>query len=172
MPKRSKILQLPEEIKATLDKRLISGGFSGYRELASWLAEQGFEISHSAIHRYGQEFEEKIAAIRIATEQAKAITDAVGDDAGATGDALIRLVQEKAFQVLVKMSDLDPEAVDFNKLTVSIAKLNNAAVTQKKWLADMKKKTEQAVENIEKKAECLDKKELLKMVKQEVYGIV
>lgn len=174
MPARSKITQLPPEVKAGLDRRLIDGSFADYAALAQWLRGQGFEISRSAVHRYGQEFEEKIAAIKIATEQARAITDAVGDDAGKMGNALISLVQEKAFNVLVKMAELEPDDVNFSKLTVAIAKLNNAAVAQKKWQAEVQKKADQAVKNIEAKAsgkKSLDP-ETMKIIKEEIYGIV
>ena len=79
MPARSKITKLPEHVKRELDKRLISGSFSDYRKLSAWLQEQGYEISRSAINRYGQAFEERLAAIKIASEQARAVSEAVGD---------------------------------------------------------------------------------------------
>jgi len=148
MPARSKITQLPPQIKAEFDRLLVAKNFSGYDGIAAWLRDRGYDVSRSAAHRYGQGFEARIAAIRIATEQARAIAEAAGDDAGATGDALIRLVQEKAFQVLVKMEDLDPEDVDFNKLTVAIAKLNNASVQQKKWMSEAKGKAKDAAEEV------------------------
>jgi hypothetical protein len=179
---RSKITQLPPEIKAEFDKILISKSFSCYDEITGWLNEQlreaGLEItvSRSAAHRYGQEFEARIAAIKIATEQACAITDAVGDDAGKMGNALISLVQEKAFDVLVRMEDLDPENVNFEKLTVAIAKLNAAAVAQKKWQAEIRRKAEQALENIEQKTAAGGRKSLdpetRRIIKEEVYGII
>lgn len=179
MPARSKITQLPPEIKAEFDRKLIERGFSDYDGIVGWLnarlAASGCEVSvsRSAAARYGQGFENKIAAIKIATEQAKAITDAVGDDAGKMGNALISLVQEKAFDVLVKMTDLDPDEVDFNKLTVAIAKLNNASVAQKKWQAELQKKAEKALVNIEEKLKTqkLDP-EALRVVREEIYGIV
>jgi len=147
---------LPPEIKAELDRELIGRSFTGYEDITEWLNKQlselGFEIrlSRSSIHRYGQGFEEKIAAIKIATEQARAITEAVGDDAGNMGNALTSLCQEKAFQVLVQMQEIDPADVDFNKLTVAIAKLNKTAVDQKKWMAEMREKTKQTAEDVVK----------------------
>jgi hypothetical protein len=82
MPQRSSILQLPEDIQAELNKRLVKNGFADYQGLADWLAEKGFQISKSSIHRHGQQFEERLSAIKIATEQARAITEAVGDEEG------------------------------------------------------------------------------------------
>ncbi|HAR97933.1 MAG TPA: terminase [Syntrophus sp. (in: bacteria)] len=179
MPARSKITLLPPEIKAKLDRLLIDRGFAGYDkivgEINNVLDAEGYEIrlSRAGTHRYGQGFEERIAAIRIATEQARAITEAAGDDAGATGDALIRLVQEKAFQVLVKMADLDPEDVDFNKLTVAIAKLNNASVQQKKWQAEIKTKTVAAADSavkVAKQGGLSDEK--AEEIRKRILGIV
>lgn len=150
MPIRSKILTLPDELKADLDKRLITGGFSDYTALSEWLKEQGFEISRSAVHRYGREFEERLSAIKVATEQAQAIAEAAADDAGSMNDALVRLCQEKAFQVLVKMTDLDPEKVDINRMGIMIARLTRASVTQKKWMAEVKEKVVRTADDVEK----------------------
>ena len=173
MPARSKITKLPPEVKAELDRRLIGGGFADYTSLAEWLAEQGFEISRSAIHRYGQEFEEKLSALRIATEQARAITEAVGDEEGVMGDALTRLCQEKAFQVLVEMQSLDPEQIDFNKLTVAVAKLNKASVAQKKWMAEVRFKARAAADDVVKTAKQGGlSEEKAEEIRRRILGIV
>lgn len=138
MPKRSKVTGLPEKIRAELDKRLIRKGFGGYTELSAWLAEQGYEISRSSLHRYGQEFEEKLAAIKIATEQARAITEAAGDREGAMTDALIRLIQQKSFDVLVGLSG-EKGKENLPKMGIMIARLASAAVKQKKWMEEARR---------------------------------
>ena len=172
MPPRSSISRLPKDIREAFEKKLIAGGFADYDGLAAWLKEQGFEISRSAAHRYGQEFENKLSAIKIATEQAKAITEAVGDEEGAMGEALTRLCQEKAFNVLIKMEDLDPEQTNISKMGIMIARLNRAAVTQKKWAREVKDKARQAVKNIEEKGKARGlSPEAMKMIKEEIYGI-
>ncbi|MBP8981234.1 MAG: DUF3486 family protein [Syntrophobacterales bacterium] len=173
MPARSKITKLPEHVKRELDKRLISGSFSDYRKLSAWLQEQGYEISRSAINRYGQAFEERLAAIKIASEQARAVSEAVGDNEGVMSDALISLVQEKAFDVLVNLQTKDPVAFAkiFPKMGIMVAKLSKASVDQKKWMADVKRKAEKAVANIEQKTRKRMDPELFKIVKEEIYGI-
>ena len=172
MAQRSKVLTLPEDVKAEFDRRLIASGFSGYVELSAWLNEQGYEISKSAAHRYGSELEQRIAAIRIATEQAQAISEAAGDEAGLLGDALTRLCQEKAFQVLIKMQDMEPDKVDLNKLGIMIARLNRVSVAQKRWMAEAKDKARKAVENVEKKIGGQIDQETWHKVREEIYGIV
>lgn len=175
MPARSKIMQLPPEIKAELDRRLISGSFADYTALAEWLQEQGVEISRAAVHRYGQEFEAKCEAIKIATEQAKAIVGVVGDDEGNMNEALIRLIQQLSFDILIKHQDGDLGDI-LPKMGVMVAKLSKASVDQKKWQRDIKEKAVQAVKNIETKATGSGKKSLdaetMKIIREEIYGIV
>ncbi len=168
MAPRSKISKLPKAFKEWLDQSLIEGDFSGYDELAAELKARGFDISKSAIHRYGQEFEEKLAAIRIATEQARAITDAIPDDAGAMNDALIRLVQQKAFDVLVKME----EGASIKDIGLMVARLSNATVKQKQWQAEVREKASvaaDAVEAIAKKGGL--SKAALDTIRRDILGI-
>jgi microcompartment protein CcmL/EutN len=149
MPARSKVSLLPAEVKAELDSRLIKSGFSGYEALEEWLGEQGCTISKSAIHRYGSKFEEKLGAIAMATEQAKAIASASEDDGNAMSDAVIRLIQEKVFQMLVEMENLDPENVSLPSLGMMIAKLTSSSVQVKEQQRKYREKAEQAAKEIE-----------------------
>ena len=171
MPRRLKVISLPEHIKKELDKKLIDGGFSGYEALSAWLSEKGYEISKSALHRYGIEFEQRLAALKVATEQARAIVDVVGDEEGSMNEALIRLIQQEAFNVLVKLNEEDKNAI-LPKLGIMVAKLSKASVDQKKWVQELKKKTEKAAENVEKKLSGAIYPETLKKIKEEIYGIV
>lgn len=174
MAQRSKIITLPEEIKAELNKRLVSGGFSDYSAMVEWLntqlQERGLriEISRSALHRYGQEFEDKLAAIRVATEQARAVVETSGDDENAMNEALIRLVQQKAFDVLVNSDN----AAALPKMGIMISKLSKASVDQKKWVHDFRQKVmEEAASKVDTvaKQEGISPESLKKI--HEVLGI-
>lgn len=151
MPAPSKVAKLPEEIRAELDGRLIRGGFAGYEALAAWLTEQGFEISKSALHRYGSQFEERVSALKAATDQARAIVAESPDDEGAMGEALMRLVQEKLFSVLLEVN-VDPEKVNINSLARSIAELGRASVTQKKYASEVKARADAAASVVDRVA--------------------
>ncbi|MCX5909961.1 MAG: DUF3486 family protein [Deltaproteobacteria bacterium] len=148
MPPRGSIYSLPKEIREELERRLVAGGFADYDGLAAWLKEQGCEISRSAVHRHGQKFEARLSAIKIATEQARAIATAVGDEEGVMGDALTRLCQEKAFKVLIDMEDPDPGAVDLSKMGVMISRLNRVSIAQKKWMSEAKEKARSIAEDV------------------------
>lgn len=146
MPPRSKIKQLPPEIKQWLDRSLIEGNFSGYELLEQELADRGFVIGKSSINRYGQEFEQRMHALKLATEQARAISESIPDDAGAMNDALIRLVQQKAFETLLKME----EGAPMKEIGLMVARLSNATVKQKQWATEVKEKAATAADAVEK----------------------
>jgi len=171
---RSKVDLLPAEVRGELNRRLEQNGFGGYRDLSDWLNDQGFEISKSAVHAYGQQFEKRLGALRVASEQAKAIAEAVGDDQNAMGEALVNLAQEKAFQVLLDM-EINPEEQDFAKLTRSISELNRAAVQQKKFAEEVRVKLEAKFKSLEGEQQSgqasLDAA-TLKRVREEIYGLL
>lgn len=150
MPKRSAVNDLPESVRAELDQRLISNGFAGYEGLSDWLAEQGFAISKSALHRYGQPFEARIQALKMATDQARAIVESSPDDEGAVSEALMRLVQEKLFQVMLDFQ-VDPDKpLNLASAAKAVAELSRATVTQKKWQAEVRAKAEAAAAAVER----------------------
>lgn len=153
MPPRSAVSQLPAEDKEWLDQELIRRGFSGYVELAEALKARGYHISKSAVHSYGQEFETRVADVKFATEQAKAFVKAVPDDEGAITEALVRLVQEKIFQLLMRMRELGTD-VPIEKLGKLIADLARAAVTQKRWAAEVEREKKAAAEEVKEVAKA------------------
>lgn len=146
MPPRSKIKQLPPGVKKWLDQALLESDFSGYEFLEQELAKRGYQIGKSSINRYGQEFENRLHALKLATEQARAISESAPDDAGAMNDALIRLVQQKAFDTLIKME----EGASIKDVGLMVARLSNATVKQKQFAAEVREKAATAADAVEK----------------------
>lgn len=156
MPRRSFVMDLPEDLRQALNTRLVAEGFRNYEELAAWLNEEceglGIElrVSKSAVHRHGQKFEEKLARLRLATDRAKAITEGAEDDAGAMNEALVRLVQHENFELLEMLDDLDlapPERAQvLGKLNVGIARIVRASVASKKWMHEVRERARSAAD--------------------------
>jgi hypothetical protein len=73
MAPRSSIEKLPEDVRRWLERALTENSFSGYVELENLLREKGYQISKSAIHRYGQKIERRFKAIKDSTEAARII---------------------------------------------------------------------------------------------------
>lgn len=154
MPRRSKVEQLPAEVKTWLDDALVANNFGKYRMLAEELKKRGCNLSKTALHRYGQDFEERLKTLRLVTEQARAVVKASPDDDGAVNDALVRLTQQKLFDLMMVL-EVDPDGADLPKLARAIAELGKASVAQKKWQAEARKKAiEEAANRIESAAEA------------------
>lgn len=143
MAPRSKVRQLPDEVRQALEQRLIGNGFSDYQALSDWLTEQGFEISKSSLHRWGTTFEDKCAGLKMATQQARAIVEASPDDEGAMSEALMRLMQEKLFGALLAM-EVDPEKVNLGSLAKALAPIARASIAQKKYANEVRGRAQAA----------------------------
>lgn len=144
--KRSKIIGLPPDVKGWIDNALIEGNFADYELLAGELQAKGFDISKSSLHRYGSAFEKRMAALKLATEQAEAIAKSVPDDENALGDALLRVIQEKTFSMLVQMED--PTNVSFNALAKIATDVGFASTNIKEFRSKMKSKAREAAADV------------------------
>jgi hypothetical protein len=151
MGQRSRIELLPDEVLAELNERLVKGRFAGYVELAEWLTGKGFEISKTALHRYGQKFEDKLAALKLATDQARAVVDAAPDDDGAMNEALMRLIQEKLFGILRDLN-IDPKKINIASLVRAVAEFTRANVAHRKYRAHVREKATAAAATVAKLA--------------------
>jgi hypothetical protein len=155
MPARSLIIQLPQELREELNNWLIERNFSGYYELEKLLEnrlkEKGIEISikKSTIHLYGQKFKQRLETLELATEQARAIVEAVGDEENILADALTRLAQEKAFQRLMSM-EADEINLPFNKLVTAIKGLNDSSISLRKYKTEVRERATRTAEEVEK----------------------
>lgn len=147
MAARSKILQLPDPVRKELEQRLIASGFSDYDGLAQWLLDQGYEIHRSSVYRFGSAFEERVRALKASTDQARAIVEASPDDDGAMNEALMRLTQQMAFDLLMQLQ-VDPESIEFPKMVRAIADMNRSSVTLKKYQAEIRERVAAAAKAV------------------------
>ncbi len=136
MPTRTKLSRLPSKLRAELDRRLLEGNFSDYGALARWLSEQGYAIGEQAVSRYGSRLERHLDAVRIATAQARAVVAAAGDDDLRMNEALLRLVQQHLFNVLVALDPADPRGVNLAAIARSVAEMGRASIVQRKLVEE------------------------------------
>jgi len=173
MPRRSKVLALPPAVKAWLDGALVDGNFSGYELLAAELKKRGCDVSKSALQRYGSDFEAQLADLKVVSDQARAVVDASPDEDDAMTQALVRLVQQKTFRLL-RDSEIDPSKVNFEKLSLNVARLARASVPLKKYAAEAREKLRRVLDAAQASAEGGQETNalaLLKRVREEAYGI-
>ncbi|HVA40134.1 MAG TPA: phage protein Gp27 family protein, partial [Candidatus Binataceae bacterium] len=151
MPPRGKLKTLPPALREELDRRLIEGNFSSYRELTKWLAQQGFHISDSSIHRYGSRLEQRLEAIRIATDQARLVVETSPDEDSRITEALLRLVQQHLFSVLVELSDSGLKQANLASIARSVAEMARASVLHRKFVQENREKLAAKVGAAERK---------------------
>jgi hypothetical protein len=147
----SKLKMLPSDLREQLDRRLIAGNFRSYRELTTWLNEQGFEIGAAAVRRYGGKLERKLEAVKLATVQARAVIAASPDDDDRINEALIRLVQQHLFTVLVELKSDRLSGTNLAALARSVAEIAKTAVMQKKAAEELRASVRDKLGAAEKK---------------------
>lgn len=163
----SKVELLPEAIRIELEQRLERQGFSGYQQLADWLKEQGYEISKSSVHRFGQKFEDKVQLLRLATRQAQEMKQVFADDEAAVSEASLQLNQSLLFQLqLEKGEELTPKELAL--ISRAVVETSRGTVAVKRYQQEVKDKLIKLEREAPKRN--LDP-ETLRIVREEIYGL-
>src|SRR5208283_4525998 len=142
-----KMRRMPRDLKRQLDAVIADGRFHTSQQLAKWLADNGFEISARTINRYGQNFEQRLDAIRMATEQARIVCEQFKDDDTQMQTALLRLVQTQLFEVLSvanqkpgrgKLGSATIAPVNITALARTVSGLAKAETEHQRWAERMR----------------------------------
>ncbi|HYB91401.1 MAG TPA: phage protein Gp27 family protein [Candidatus Binataceae bacterium] len=133
-----RIGKLPQKLKDELDRRLTQSDFGSYRGLSKWLRDNGYKISHAALHKYAKKFERRLEAVRLAVAEAKVIVEETAGDDHAMRQGLMRLVQTHLFLVLSKVLDAQPDrlAPNFHAISRSVEGLTRADVMLEQWYVE------------------------------------
>lgn len=130
--------RLPAALRAELDLRIARRDFSDFHDLKSWLRQRGYSINTNRVERYTNKLEFSLEAVRMASEQAKAIVEACGDDDMEMNQALLRLVQQHLFAVLVELKGVELSRANIPALARSVAGLVRVSIEQRKYLEEMR----------------------------------
>jgi len=151
MGRKSSINRLPDAVKAHIEKMLASGRYTLDEligELQSKFPGEAQLPSRSAVHRYGQKLERRLAAIRASTEAAKLIQAQAGDDKDARSEALTALVQTELFEAILALQDADDPDLDagerlamLSAAAKNIATLTRSSVNLKKFQSEVEEAT-------------------------------
>lgn len=179
MARASKIGALPAEIRDWLDNALAEGNFSGYQLLSEELKARGYNISHAAVHRYGQKIEKRMAAIRAATEAAQLLAKNTPDQSDELSASVIRMAQSELFDVMVDLQEAEAENDPskrvklLSRAALAISNLARAKVTHRKWQDEARARTEAAASSAEKIARKGGlSAESVEQLRREILGIV
>lgn len=180
MAQRSSVERLPETVRHELERKLADNGFSNYTELANWLKSQGYEISRSAVHRYGAKVQKRFASIKASTEAARLIAEGASDESDTRSEALIAMLQTEVFDALIAIGELSSSELDevakldlMGKVSKNIAPLMTASTRLKQFQNKLKADMDKAFEKLEAQSKqgTLDE-HTLKRIRTEVYGLI
>ena len=161
MAPKSSIDRLDPEIKAYIQSMLAVGSMTldelivDLREKFPVAANTSDLPSRSALGRYGQKLNRRLAAIKASTEAAKIIRAHAGDDNDARSEALVAMVQTELFEAILALQEVDeppPEGISaeeaaanrvalLSKAAKNIATLTRGSVNLKQFQAQVEERT-------------------------------
>lgn len=160
MGRQTSIDKLPQEVRAWLERALTENNFSGYAEFESLLNQKGYQISKSALHRYGQKMERRLSTIKASTLAARLAVEGAPDDANVRSEAVIAIIQSELFESLINLQEAAENEASplerielLSKIAKNTAGFTNASINQKKYKADVAAKAAQVAEKAQKIAE-------------------
>lgn len=158
MARRSALkTEVPKELLAEFNARLIEGGFSDYSGMTDWLnsrlSESGMElkIGRSAVYRHGREFQEQFEADMAESRQlyhvAKASLESNDDPEGIVREATIRTLQTRLLRLSVALREAEEAGDDPHllaettaKIAKAVADLSRADIASQKFKGEVRAK--------------------------------
>lgn len=186
MPPRSKIAQLPQEMRTWLHKAIVERGFGdivGLTEELNALCKEGgvaVSIGKSAVGAESQRVKRAQEAIRATTEATRLIAEASRDDADTRSEAAIALVHSQVFELLLELREAVDEESDpvermkvLTKVAKSLSEMSRARVNQAKWKTDVEARAQAAADKATKLAKKggMDAK-TVDEIRRSILGIV
>ena len=132
MARKSTVTRLPDEVRVFIEAQLAAGRMT-LDELIAELQRRFPEHalpSRSAVHRYGQKLERRLAAIRASTEAAKLIAESAGDAKDTRSEALTALVQSELFDAILALKEADDADPDERVQRLAAAARHIATLTR------------------------------------------
>jgi hypothetical protein len=168
MPPKNKVYTLPEPIRVWLDQTLAANGGQQFAALEAELSAKGFKISDSALQRYhATDLGPRLKALKLATESARTVAAAMGENDGTMLEALTGLCQERLFNLLLEVDTENIDGTILSKLARAISNLATASINVKKHVADARAKT---AKDVAEMARTMTPQQLQAEIKK-VYGI-
>mgnify|MGYP000003488177 FL=1 len=140
-----KIDKLPADLKDTVDQMLVSG--QTYREIVSYLSENGEQLSQAAVSRYASRFLANAQQLRIAQENFRMIlTETERYPELDPAEAILRMASQKVFDAIAKLDEGQFDDVSADDLLRQATALARAVAYKRKTDIDVKSDKQIALE--------------------------
>lgn len=164
MPPRSKIAQLPPELREWLHKALVDRAFGDIvpltEEFNALLKQAGIAIyvGKSAVGAESQKVQRAQETIKAATEAAKLITESSRDDGNTRGEAVMALIETEMFECILQVREAEATEDPLERMSAmskaakNIAGLSRARVNQAKHRMELDARIQAAADKVSKLA--------------------
>lgn len=163
MPPRSKVAQMPEDMRQWLHRAIVERAYGDIEsitsELNDMLAQRGsnLTIGKSAVGEVSLKLKRAQEALRASVEAARMLQQDIGSG-DALGGAALDMVQSEVFQISMRLQEAqdmkDEDRIALIKdLSLATSRLSRARVNQDRWAADVRTKAEAAADKVEKLAQ-------------------
>jgi len=166
--KRSTIeTELPESVRKELRRRLVEDNDT-YDEITAWLNAEGYDISRSAVGRYGKTFFDIVKNMKVIEEQASTlISDS--ENSMVLEEATTKLILNKLMELLMT------DSVDLKrstKIMTDLANLNKSTVSREKLKIEIRDRAQKVADDVstELKKSGLDD-EMAESLRKKILGI-
>lgn len=159
---KSRVDELPEEIKELLHKRLADVNFT-YQEIADELTELGYEISKSAVGRYALRQGGVTKRLKESAEKIKALAEVVKENRDIEASEVAASILMDALIERVATGAEDIEKMPLDKAGRLIVQMQRSAVFKAKFKLEFNKGYKEALIEVKKElaAELQKEPELL-----------
>ena len=135
--------ELPQELKREVDRLLVEGNVT-YDDIKAFLEEKGYDISRSAIGRYGKEFLASYQRLRVIEEKSRTLVSEAGD-----GMVLEEAAAKIFAQKIVEAQLLEGfDILENPRLIGDFAKLQSSTVARERFKRELKDKVEKTAESV------------------------
>lgn len=146
----SKIASLPPELRQAVDEMLKAGTFR-YEEVQKYLAENGVEISQSAICRYARRLVDSYREIILAQESFKALlAEAEKYPELDTTEVLTRIASHRMLSALVNKPEDEWDGIKVDKLLQEVSAMTRAVAYKERLAAQSKEEIAAAMDEVQK----------------------
>lgn len=159
---------LSSEDLRELNKELTTPGVT-YDDIVGWLGKRGYQISRSAVGRYGKDFLTRLERLKEVETKARAIVSDIGDGL-AMEEAASKIFVQKVLEHLLTVDDLAGQK--FGSLMMAFSKLQASSTAREKLKADLKEKVVEAADEVKKDAKSRGlSEEAAEEIRQKILGI-
>ncbi len=139
--------ELPTEIQREVDRLLVEGDAT-YDDIKDYLTRKGYDISRSAIGRYGKEFLANYRKLRIIEDKSRTLVSDVGDG------MVLEEAASKIFAQMILEAQLAGEidVKEMPRIISDFAKLQSSSIMRERLKKELGKKVEQTADKVEETA--------------------